>query len=77
MNAVAIDFVARSNRRARHVAPVAVQSHGREMIRMDVFEAVNGAFSVLRSPIITVRLNAEAGHLDARCTSDPVMLAAL
>lgn len=45
-----------------------------EYVRDDVVEAVGGTFAHLYSSIPTVRLCAESGKLDARCTSGPVVL---
>lgn len=67
----------RRNRRTPIFASVTPSELGRELIRTDVIEAVCGAFSALNSPVVTTRMLAQRGDLDARCTSNPVALGAL
>lgn len=50
---------------------------GQELVRTDVFYAVSAAQGFLSSENPLIRVLAETGGLDARCSSAPVTLAPL
>jgi hypothetical protein len=63
---------------AFQIAPLMRESdETAEVVREDVAHALGAAYTYLNSDIVTVRLLAETGKLDDRCTSAPVLVGAL